>query len=484
VPKAPEPQPRNRKRLRSFLRRREGEPRLRFDIDRSALKDALMIILPALIVVVAAFWIASRFIRPAPPESFVMATGPEGGAYRFFGERYRDILARDGITIDLRPSAGARENLELLLDPGSSVQAALMQAGIAPGENGRDLVSLGSVYYEPLWIFYREARELTLLNELVDKRIAVGAQGSGTRALALELLRAVGARTEQERFRSLGGTAAADALMREEVDAAFVVGAPDAPIVQHLLKAEGIRLLSLANAEAFTRRFTYLSVRTLPRGVLDLAAQIPTHDITLLATTATLVVRKDFHPALALLLLNAASEVHSPSGVLQGHKEFPAARETTFPLNKQAERYLEDGPPFLQRYLPFWVANLIERMLVLLVPFFAILLPAFKILPSLWEWRSKARVFRWYGEVKYLEDDLIRDPNPANVPQMLQRLDAIELGLSHTSIPNSYSDYAYNLRTHLDIVRGRILRLARSRERAAADAAAQPQINDPAPPAR
>jgi TRAP transporter TAXI family solute receptor len=477
----PEPHPHDRKRLRSFMRRRPGEPGLHFDIDRAALKDAMLIVVPALIIVIGAFWIASRFIRPAPPERFVMATGPEGGAYRLFAQRYRDILARDGITIDLRPSAGASENLQLLTDPDSKVQAALVQAGMTVGDGTVRLESLGSVYYEPLWIFYRGARELTLLNELVDKRIAVGAEGSGTRALALELLRAVGARVEEERFQPLGGAAAADALMQGAADAAFVVGAPDAPIVQRLLTAGGIRLLSLENAEAFTRRFTYLSVRTLPRGVLDLAAQIPAHDITLLATTATLVARKDFHPALALLLLNAASEVHSPSGVLQGHKEFPAARESTIPLSKQAERYLEGGPPFLQRYLPFWVANLIERMLVLLVPFFAILVPAFKILPSLWEWRSKARVFRWYGEVKYLEDDLIRDPDPAHAPQMLQRLDAIELGLSHTSIPNSYSDYAYNLRTHLDIVRGRILRLARSGERAS-EPVAQAPINDPPPP--
>src|SRR5690606_24571832 len=168
-----------------------------------------------------------------------------------------------------------------------------------------------------------------------------------------------------------------------------------------------------------------------------------------------------------------------PSGVLHGHKEFPAARESTFPLSEQAERYLKDGPPFLQRYLPFWVANLIERMLILLVPFFAVLLPAFKILPSLWAWRSKARVFRWYGEVKYLEDDLIRNPDPANAPQMLERLDAIELGLSNTPIPNAYSDYAYNLRTHLDIVRGRILRLGRPAEGAPAGADARAPSDEP-----
>ncbi|MCC6534173.1 MAG: TAXI family TRAP transporter solute-binding subunit [Burkholderiales bacterium] len=444
------------------MHRRENGARLRFVIDRAALKDAAAVLLPGLLVIIAAFWLASRFIRPAPPESFVMTTGAPGGAYQLFAERYRDIVAREGVRIDLRPSAGSIENLQRLRDTTSEVQAALVQSGVSTAAENADLVSLGSVYYEPLWIFYRSKARLSLLNELAGKRIAVGAQGSGTRALALQLLQAVGISVSAPEIRSLGGDAAAQALVDGAIDAAFVVGAPDAPLVQRLVQAPEVRLLSLANADAFARRFPFLSTLTLPRGVIDLAAPLPDHDVVLLAASANIVVRREFHPALAFLLLSAASEVHGGAGVLQRHREFPAARQSEFTLSDQAERYFKSGPPLLRRYLPFWLANLFERMVVLLLPLFAVLIPALKVLPALLEWRVKSRVFRWYGEIKFLEDELMRDPDPARVPEMLQRLDEIERGVSSTSVPMSYSDYAYNLRTHVEVVRNRVLRGAQA----------------------
>ncbi len=473
-----------RKRIRSFLHRRKDAPGLAFELDRGALKDMAAIIVAAVLLVVASFWLASRYIRPAPPDSFVMATGPDGGAYHLFARRYRDILARDGVAIELQPSQGSVENLQRLNEPGSKVQAALIQAGTATGGAVGELRSLGAVYYEPLWIFYRGARELTRLNDLAGLRLAVGAEGSGTRALALELLHAIGVDTQAPTIEPLGGAAAAQALRSGKVDAAFVVGAPDAGVVQQLLRAEGIRLLSLSNAEAFARRYSYLTALTLPSGVLDLRAQIPPRDVTLLATTALLVVRADFHPALAVLLLNAASEVHSRSDLLQRHGEFPAARESEFALSPEAERYLRDGPPFLRRYLPFWLANLIERMVVLLVPLFAVLVPVFKFLPALLDWRIKRRVFRWYGEVRYLEEELALDPDPAHAPAMLQRLDEIERGVTRTSVPNVYSDYVYNLRTHLDVVRNRILRTTRPAAPAGESASGDATLNPGKPPPR
>jgi hypothetical protein len=260
-----------------------------------------------------------------------------------------------------------------------------------------------------------------------------------------------------------------------------VVGAPDAAIVRRLVKTKGVRLLSLANAEAFSRHFPYLTTLTLPRGVVDLAAQLPRRDVVLLAATANIVVRDDFHPALAFLLLNAATEIHAGSGILQKHKEFPSARESEFPLSDQAERYYRSGPPLLRRYLPFWLANLIERMLVLLVPLFAVLVPAFKVLPALIQWRVKSRVFRWYGEIKFLEEELARDPSPEHAPAMLERLDEIERGVAGTSVPTAYADYAYNLRTHIEVVRNRILRVAHASP--ADEDAAEPAPEDALRPA-
>lgn len=462
MPPSPDRRPPGRKRIRKFLHRSEGESRFAFTIDKAALKETAAVVIPGILVILAAFWLASRYIRPAPPNSFVMSTGATGGAYHLFAERYRDALARDGITIELKPSAGSSENLARLRDPNSGVDAALIQSGIAGSDATAGLHSLGSVYYEPLWIFYRGTTTLTLLNQLRGKRIAVGAQGSGTKALALQLLTAVALDDASTTLEAIGGGAAADALAAGKVDAVFVVGAPDAPIVQRLVKTEGIRLLSLANAEAFSRRFPHLTALTLPKGVVDLAAPLPKEDVVLLAATASLVVREDFHPALAFLLLNAATEVHAGSGILHKHKEFPSARESEFPLSDQAERYYKSGPPFLRRYLPFWLANLLERMLVLLVPLFAVLVPAFKILPAIIEWRVKSRVFRWYGEIKYLEEALLREPEADDIDAVLERLEEIERGVSNTSVPTSYADYAYNLRSHIEVVRNRILRLPRN----------------------
>jgi hypothetical protein len=290
--------------------------------------------------------------------------------------------------------------------------------------------------------------------------MAVGAPGSGTRALALELLHAVGIDASNSELQPLASSAAAAALLKGSIDVAFMVGSPDAPTIQRMLRTHGVRLLDLSNAEAFARRFPYLTALTLPSGVLDLAAEIPAREVRLLATPATLVVREDFHPALAVLLLHAASQVHSPAGLLQRRGEFPAARESEFVLSEEAARYLQNGPPFLRRYLPFWLANLIERMVVLLVPLFAVLVPAFKILPSLLEWRVRTRVFRWYGEIQYLEEELGREPGRIDAAPMLERLDAIERGVTRTRVPKAYSHFIYNLRTHLDVVRNRIQRLS------------------------
>ena len=460
APVSPQPQ-RPQKRLRQFVHRKRGGSRFGIEIDRAALKDGAVIMLPLLLIVVGAFWFTSHYVRPAPPDTFVMATGTEGGAYHLFGERYREILARDGVRVELRASAGSIENLKLLTDPASDVEAAFIQGGVASQESASGLLSLGAIYYEPLWIFYRGERDLELANELLGKRIAVGPEGSGTRALAFRLLKAVGADASTTVFEPLGGNDAANALIEGTLDAVFMVASPDAPAVRRLIKADGIRLFSISNAEAFARHFPFLTVLTLPRGVFDLAAQRPERDITLLAPTASIVVRENFHPALGFLLLKAASEVHAASGILQRHREFPAPRESEFRLADEAERYFKSGEPFLRRYLPYWLANLVERMVVFLVPLFAVLVPAMKILPGLLQWRAKSRVFRWYGEIKYLESELLNDSRPERIPEILARLDEIEQGVDRTPVPRNYSDYAYNLRTHIEVVRSRILRVAR-----------------------
>jgi len=445
------------RRIRSIVRKAEDGGRAQFD--KEAVKDLFFIVALPLLAVIAAFWFAARFIKPAPPDAFVMTTGADGGAYHLFAQRYRAILAREKINVALKPSAGSLENFQRLQDAKSEFEVGLIQAGMVVGEPPAGLRSLGSVYYEPLWVFYRGNSEIDKLSQLLGKRIAVGAEGSGTRALALQLLKASGVDNGSADLLPLGANDAVKELIDGSIHAAVLVASPDAPAIQTLAKDREVKLASLAQAEAFTRRFPFLTAIQLPRGAIDLAADLPSRDVTLLTTTANLVVKEDFHPALGFLLLQAATEVHGRAGVLQKAGEFPAAKESEFIIADEAKRFYKSGTPFLQRYLPFWIANLIERIAVLLLPLIAVLLPLFKILPMLIQWRNKSRVFKWYGELKSIEEQVAANPDRAQFDSYLDRLDEIEDGVNHTRVSSNYSDYVYNLRAHIELVRNRLHRI-------------------------
>lgn len=438
------------KRLIRLLRRRSDD----MDTANVSVRELAFVIIVAVIVVGTAFMVAYRFVRPAPPNHFVISTGNESGAYHLFAQRYKDLLAHEKITVELRPSSGSVENLNRLVNPEARYDVALIQSGIATiNEDEPQARSLGALYYEPLWVFYRSPYELTRLTQLAGKRIAAGPEGSGTRVLAVNMLKANGADKPSLKLLPLGGMAAADALIAGQIDTALFVAAPDAPIVQRLLKAPDIRLMNMAHADALAQRYSYLSAVTLLRGTVDLAADIPPANVKMVAVTAHLVAREDFHPALVSVLLQAATKVHSGAGVFHKAGEFPSARAGDFPISEDAARYYKSGPPFLQRYMPFWVANLIERLLVLLVPFIAVLIPMMRIMPALYDWRIKRRIFRWYRELKEFEVSIKDARDPA---QLLARLDEIEKGVAQTKVPLTYWDYVYTLRGHIELVRAHI----------------------------
>ncbi|MDH3319330.1 MAG: ABC transporter substrate-binding protein [Betaproteobacteria bacterium] len=429
------------------------------DTEQAALKEFLLLGAVALVVVGLAFWVASRFVRPAPPDDFVIATGSESGAYHLYGKRYQELLAKDKIRVELAPSSGSVENLQrLTAESGAAV--AFVQGGVGNPAEQHGLVTLAALYYEPLWIFYRGNQELSLLNQLAGKRLAIGPEGSGTRALALTVLGAAGAARDPGALLPLSGTDATDALVAAKVDAALFVAGPDAPVVQRLLRTPGVRLMSMAQADALSRRFAYLATVSLPQGVIDLATDVPPRDLTLVATTAYLVAREDFHPALVSVLLQAAQRVHRAGGVFQRNGEFPAARDGDFPLSEDAQRFFRSGPPFLQRYMPFWVANLLERLLVLLVPLIAVMIPVIRIFPGVYNWRVRLRVFRWYRQLRAVELESAENPSPERVAELLAQLDEIQDGVNRTRVPLTYSDYAYNLKLHIDLVRSRLRRAA------------------------
>lgn len=427
-----------------------------------SLRDLLWVVLPMVLMLVAGFWLASRFIQPAPPDTLILSSGGEGGAYQRFAAAYKDVLARYNIKVVENPSAGAVENLADLRDGKIEVDAAFYQGGISRPTEDDELVSLGGLYYEPLWVFYREGLfpqgEPDRLTQLKGKRIAIGGQATGTRHLALELLHANGIDAKNTRLLEAGGLDLPRAFAAGRIDAAFVVGPTQSAAVWTLLFTPGIKPMSLTHADAYTRRFPYLSKIVLPQGAVSLERNLPARDITLVASMATILVREDTHPALLGLLAQAASEIHGGPGVFQRPGDFPKPMAVDFPLSKEAERYYKSGKPFLQRYLPYWAATLIDRTMVMLIPVFALLLPLLKLAPSAYSWRVRSRIYRRYGELKFLESEVEREPEKHTQPEWLARLDAIEADVNRMPTPLAYADMLYTLRSHIDLVRAKMLR--------------------------
>ena len=431
----------------------------RLRVSQVSAKDLAAVGLPALALIAGAFWLAAQFIKPAPPKRLVLSTGTEEGAYHAFGLRYRDALAREGITVELRPSSGSVENMSRLRDPDGDVDVAFVQSGHDRADEDSGLVGLGSIYYEPVWVFYRGENIVDKLAQLKGKRLAVGAAGSGTRQLAarlLEINEAVGPPTQ---LVPLGGLNAALALKRGEVDAVFLVGPAEIPAVRILLFEKNVRLMSFVRAPAYTRLLRSISAVSVPQGAIDLVHDVPSRDTLLLAPTAMLVAREDTHPALVDLLMQAMTEVHGQPGVLQALGEFPNTRSPDFPLSKEAQRYYKSGPPFLQRYMPFWAATLVDRIFVMLLPLIAVLLPVMKVAPMLYTWRIRSKIYRWYGELKYLEHEIRQDFDPDRHAGYSKRLDELEAKANTRPIPLAFTDQVYTLRTHIGMVRGILDRL-------------------------
>ncbi len=426
---------------------------MRIGLRELALRDALAVGIPILVLIVAGFWYAAQFIKPAPPDRIVVATGGAGGAYQRFGALYRPLIERNGIRFIERTTAGAVENLALLRAADGEVDVAFVQGGLGLGSDPAGLVSLGSIYYEPLWVFYRNAEPIDQLVHLRGKRIAIGAAGSGTRKLALDLLEASGAAAPPTRLLPLGGLAAVEALRAGKADAIFLVGPANSGAVWASFYAEGFRLMSFAQADALVRRWPFLSKLTLPRGAIDLVRDIPGRDVALVAPVAALVARDSVHPALIDLLLQAAAEVHGQPGLFQRAGEFPNPRQVDFPLSPDADRFYRSGTRFFQRYLPFWAATLLDRLLVLLIPVLALMIPLMRIAPALYGWRARSRIYKWYGQLKFLEEGWRRDPGARRRDEWLAELDGLEARVNRIRTPLAYANQLYILREHIGLVR-------------------------------
>lgn len=422
---------------------------------RSRWRDILKIAGPAVVVTILGFVLAFQFVGPPPPKRLVIATGGKDGAYYAFAGKYRNILAGEGIELVVRSTAGSVENLALLSDEKSGIDVAFVQGGIGSPETHPGLLSLGSLYYEPLWLFTRSGGRVDDVPALAGKRVAVGPEGSGTRAVALRLLAENNLGEDSVRLSNLGAGKAAPALAAGTLDAVFFVGSAKAGAVKRLLALPGVQVVSFRRAKAYARRFGFLSTVSLPEGILDFVANIPDRDTVLPAPAANLVASPRLHPALVQLLLRAATENHRDGGVFEEPGQFPSLSYTDFPVSRNARRYIENGPPFLQRFLPFWAADLIDRLKILLLPLITLLYPLVKALPPAYKWRMQAPIIRCYKRLQAIEERLDKEES-GRTGSDLEELARIEEEVRHLHVPASYADRVYTLRHHIGVVRERI----------------------------
>jgi hypothetical protein len=423
---------------------------------------------PFVLLAVALLGLAYWWLDPEPPKHVTLATGPDQSAYDEFGHRYAQALAAYGIEVTLVPSEGSSQNLEWI--SAGKVDLGFVQGGsnTLPAESEPAMVSLGSLFVEPVWLFYREAAAqkvtqqkngaaiLESLNQLRGLRVNVGTPGSGVPSLMGKLLETNRVEPGAITISRLSQTPATVAFLNAELDAIVFASAPESPMVQMLLQTPGVKLMNFAQSEAYSRRFPFLTPVTLPRGVVDLASDIPAEDVRLVAPTTTLIANAGVHPAILQLFSQSSLTLHGQAGWFNRAREFPTSGNTEFPLSGEAERTLRSGIPLMQRYLPFSYANLMERMWLALGIIVAVLLPLSRIVPPLYEFRIRSRVFRWYGQLREIEERAVDSTEPAAT--LLEELNRLEARVEKISVPLSYTDELYALRNHIDLVRKKLAR--------------------------
>jgi len=424
-----------------------------FGLSRAAAMAAA--IMMGLVSCFGVYWV----IHATPPRIITITSGTPGSSFETNAFQYREILARSGLTLKILPSAGSLENLERLQDPTVKVDVGFVQGGMTNGSNRGKLVSLGSVSYQPLIVFHRGTKPMRMLSELAGKRLAIGPVGSGTRGLALTLLGFNEIKPGgQTVFLDLQAEEAAKALIEGSADAVFLMGDSASPqLMRRLLLTPGIQMLNFSQADGYSRRITYLNKLDLPMGSIDFGRNIPPEDTYLVAPTVELVARPSLHPALSDLLLEAAQEVHGKASLLKHKNEFPAPIENDFPISTEASRYYKSGKTFLYRSLPFWLASLVNPILVAIVPVIVLLIPALKAIPFIFRLRVRLRIYRWYRALLTLEREVQASLNQSNREELIARLDEIEQGVNHMKVPASFADQFYALRGYIAFVRNQLM---------------------------
>lgn len=417
---------------------------------KHSLKELLFLLIPVIIILYSGFWGAYQFVSPAPPRDIKISSGNTFGAYYAYANKYSEELSKESINLKVLPSNGSRQNIERLLK--GEVDIALVQGGTAYANE--KLLSLGSLYYEPITIFYRHDLELNRLPDFKGLKISIGVNGSGNHMLANQLFAINHVNSVNTQFMLLPPDQTIKQLKAGKIDAAFFVSSIHTPIIQDLLSDTNFKLFNFERADAYSQVLPFLSKVTLHEGIINFNKNIPEKPITLLAPTANLVIRQDLHKSLSILLLSAMEKYHGENDLFSKPEFFPSASQTAFPLSDVAERYLKVGPPFLMKYLPFWVATFIDRMVVMLVPLLLLMVPLFKILPPIYRWRVRSKVYRWYKDLQKV-DDKAYDKKLSDVEfqQLNDELERITQEVSKLHTPLSNADQMYNLLVHIDLIR-------------------------------
>ncbi|MDQ0074132.1 TRAP transporter TAXI family solute receptor [Variovorax boronicumulans] len=428
---------------------------------RDLIASAGPIIFLVIGLLIAAYW----YLQPQPPKHVTLATGPTGSAYAEFGKRYAAALKANGITVELKPTSGSSENLELLRKGGADVGFVRGGGSADPAaDEEAGLSSLGSLFYEPIWLFYRadsalkvdkKTGTLTSLTQLRGLRVNVDMPGSGLPEIMERLFKANRIGPDDVLLSNLEQAAAAEALQAGLLDAIVLSSAPQSPQVQRLLRAGDIKLMDFGQADAYSRRFPFLSAVTLPRGVVDLSKDLPPSDVSLLAATTSLLSREETHPALRQLFAQSAQTVHSGAGWFNRARDFPNTRTSELPVSPEGDRAINGTPPFWQRYLPFWASNLVERMWLVLGGLLVLMLPLSRVIPPLYQFRVRRRVFRWYARLRDIEGKV--DGKTGERDTLLKELDDLDRVVNKVAVPLSYADELYALRNNIYAVRKRVL---------------------------
>ena len=400
--------------------------------------------------------LALIYFIPAPPSKVVMATAFKGASFEYYGRQYREILARSHVELELRETAGAVENLKLLQDPNADVQIAFVTGGLSDSKHTPGVLSLGTVYDQPFWIFYAANEHIDQLSQLKGKRIAVGPEGSATRHMAEQVLGKGGVNSETASLLPFAGEAADRALKDGQVDAVWIIGVPEATAVQSFLRNPSVRPMNFPMSEAFTRIFPDLTRMTLPQGTIDIERVIPSSDVQLIGTKSKVLIRSDLHPEIVQLLLQTMKEVHSGADLFHRNGEYPNGSDSEYTVAPTAIDFYKNGPSFTQRHLPLWLSIHVQRAIALLLTGIAIGLPLLHFLPQSYNWMIRRRLFYWYAELRALEASFESITSHKQLIDKQAEIERIEGNLSKIHFPLTFSDQVYNLRHHIDLVRRKI----------------------------